>query len=45
MDIRKLLEKLLADKELDEIPFIYIYKIILSLIEAISSGECFYEEE
>ena len=45
MDIKKLMDKLLKDKELEEIPFIYLYKIVLSLVEAISSGECFYEEE
>lgn len=44
MDIKKLMDKLLSYEEIKGIPYIYVYKVITCLIEAISSGECFYEE-
>ena len=45
MDILKLLNKVLAYDEIKSIPLIYVYTIICCVIEAISSGECFYETE
>lgn len=43
MDILKLCEKVIADAEVQGIPIIYVYLILNSIIEAIHSGECFYE--
>ena len=45
MDILKLLNKVLAYEEIENVPIIYVYTIICCVIEAISSGECFYETE
>ncbi len=45
MDITKLMDKLLSYEEIKGIPYIYVYKVLSYVIEAISSGECFYEEE
>ena len=43
MDVFKLCEKVLASEEVKDIPIRYIYIIVTCVIEAISSGECFYE--
>lgn len=45
MDIMKLCKKVLESEEVQDIPVIYIYLIINSVIEAINSGECFYPTE
>ena len=45
MDIMKLCEKVLANEEAKDIPVIYIFTIIICVIEAIESGECFYNTE
>lgn len=45
MDILKLCEKVLEDENIQAIPIIYVYTIIISVIETINSGECFYETE
>lgn len=45
MDILKLCEKVLQSEEIQHIPVIYVYLVINSVIEAINTGECFYELE
>lgn len=45
MDILKLCKKVLESEEVQDIPVIYIYLVIHSVIEAINSGECFYPTE
>ena len=45
MDVNKLCEKVLASEEVKNIPIIFIYTVITCVMEAISSGECFYETE
>lgn len=45
MDLEKLYQKVLNSDDVKEIPIIYVYKIIFTIIDAISSGECFYENE
>jgi len=45
MDILKLLNKVLSYDEIKAIPIIYVYTIVRYVIEAIGSGECFYETE
>ena len=43
MDILKLCEMVLKNAELQEVPVIYVYLVMNCVIEAINSGECFYE--
>lgn len=45
MDLTKLCEKVMSFEELNDIPDLHIYTVIFCVIEAISSGECFYETE
>jgi hypothetical protein len=45
MDIVKLCEKVLQDEDVKDIPILYVYTIVYSVINAISSGECFYKTE
>jgi len=45
MDIFKICNKVMENPEIQSIPYIYVVKVIRCVIEAISSGECFYETE
>ena len=45
MDILKLCEKVLNSEEMKDVPVIYIYLVMVCVIEAINSGECFYSNE
>lgn len=45
MDLLKLCEKVMTYEEIKGVPIIYIYTVIFCVIEAIGSGECFYETE
>ena len=45
MDIKKLIKKVMNSDEVKGIPLIYIFTIIKCVLDAISSGECFYEVE
>ena len=45
MDINKLFEKVMSSKEIAKIPIFHVFIILNCVIEAISSGECFYETE
>lgn len=45
MDIFKICNKVMENDEVKDIPFIYVMKVIRCVIEAISSGECFYDNE
>lgn len=45
MDLLKLCKKVMSYDEIKDIPVFYIYTIICCVIEAIGSGECFYETE
>lgn len=45
MDIKKLCEKVLSREEVKNIPKIFIYIVIKCVLDAIGSGECFYETE
>lgn len=42
MDVLKLCEKVLESEDVKDIPIMYVYIIVNCVIEAISSGECFY---
>lgn len=45
MDIDKLYKKVLSDQKIKGIPQIVVFKVLFSVLEAIGSGECFYEVE
>lgn len=45
MDLDKLLKKVMSDEGLKGIPQIVVFKVLFSVLEAIGSGECFYEVE
>lgn len=45
MDILKLCKMVLESKETKDIPVVYVYLIVNCVIEAINSGECFYNTE
>lgn len=45
MDVLKLCRKVLECEEVKNIPIVYIYTVITCVIEAIGSGDCFYETE
>ena len=45
MDILKLCKKVLESEEVQDIPVVYIYLIVNCVIEAINSGECFYQND
>ena len=45
MDILKLLDKVMEDKQIQEIPAVYVIMVVNAVIEAINSGECFYTIE
>ena len=45
MDLKKLCEKVLENEEVKDIPLIFVLTVINSVIEAISSGECFLSTE
>lgn len=45
MDIKKLCKKVLNSDEIKGIPLIFVFTIVKCVLDAISSGECFYETE
>ena len=45
MDIKKLMEMVLANEEIQDIPLIFVLAVMNSVVEAISSGECLYKTE
>ena len=45
MDIEKLYEKVIADREVKDIPLAYVMTVLNCVLEAIGSGECFYSME
>jgi len=45
MDIKKLYEKVIQDKEVHDIPLIHIITVLNVVLEVIGTGECFYENE
>lgn len=45
MDVNKLFFKVMASDDVKDIPIIYIMAVFNCVLEAISSGECFYNTE
>lgn len=43
MNIQKLYEKIIQNKELHNIPLIHILAVLDAVFEAIGDGDCFYE--
>ena len=43
MDMKKLFEKLIADENIQKIPLNYVLEVFYAVINAINSGECYYE--
>ena len=41
MDTDKLLEKIFSDKEIRDIPVEHIFRVVTSVLEIISKGECY----
>lgn len=45
MDVLKLCKKVLENEDVKGIPLFYVLVVITCVIDAIGSGECFYETE
>ena len=45
MDVNKLCDKVLNSEELKDVPLIYVFLVMESVLDAIGSGECFYQTE
>ena len=45
MDLQKLCDKVLENEDVQGIPLIFVFAVMNSVIEAISSGECFLSSE
>ena len=45
MDVLSLFEKVIEDDEIKDIPLMYVFRIVCSVVDAISTGECFYNND
>lgn len=45
MDIKKLYEKVIQSEDVHGIPLVYILAVLNAVLEAIGTGDCFYETE
>lgn len=45
MDVNKLFEKVMSYDEISKVPIIFVFKVLFCVLDAIGSGECFYETE
>lgn len=45
MDVNKLLKKVMESEDVKGIPTVFVFTVIKCVIDAISSGECFYDTE
>ena len=45
MNIQKLYEKIIQNKELHNIPLIHILAVLDAVLVAIGDGDCFYEND
>lgn len=45
MDIEKLCKKVFDNEEVRDIPILFVFTVITCVLEAIESGECFYDTE
>lgn len=44
MDIIKLFEKVIENEEIKDIPLTYVLSVVCAVVDAISTGECFYTD-
>lgn len=45
MDLEKLCKEVMARDEMQDIPIIYVFEVIMCVLDVIESGECFYNTE
>ena len=45
MDIRKLFDRVIEDEAIKDIPLMYVLQVLCTVLEVMSTGECFYKEE
>jgi hypothetical protein len=45
MDIEKLCDKLFEDKDIQDIPIDYVFRVAYSIMKIIATGECFFKNE
>ena len=45
MDILKLFEKVMESEEVKCIPLVDVFTVICCVVDAISTGECFYKDD
>ena len=45
MDVLSLFEKVIEDEEVKDIPLMYIFRVVCCVVDAISTGECFYDTD
>lgn len=45
MDILRLFEKVIEDDEVKGIPLIHIFTVVCAVVDAISTGDCFYSND
>ena len=45
MDIKKLYEIVIKNEDVHDIPMIHILTVLNAVLDAIGTGECFYETE
>ena len=38
-------EKVIEDDEVKDIPLLYVFEVVCAVVDAISSGECFYKND
>ena len=45
MDMTKFYDRLLNDETISDIPINFVFRIVLSVLGIINSGECFYRND
>lgn len=45
MDVLKLFEKVIENEDVKDIPLLYVFEVICAVIDAIGTGECFYNTD
>lgn len=45
MDVNKLFDIVMSSQEISNVPITYVFMVLNCVLDAIGSGECFYETE
>lgn len=45
MDVYKLFDIVMSSQEISDVPITYVFMVLNCVLDAIGSGECFYETE